>query len=127
MPLCAAHLPTTASVSARAVRVLLRWPGTATPPELAAESLAFSEGVEEVVEVSSVVFQWTGSGRAGNLLVVADPPYAHLDIAPIRGQQTTDKGDLECERPRPHDKRFVAIWRSIHSLLKMIYSLLKKG
>src|SRR5215208_5640955 len=62
VPLCAAHLPTSASVSARAVRVLLRWPGTATPPELAAENVALSEGVEEVVEVSSVVFQWTGSG-----------------------------------------------------------------
>jgi hypothetical protein len=28
---------------------------------------------------------------AGNLLVVADPPYLYRNIVPIRDQQTTDK------------------------------------
>jgi hypothetical protein len=32
-----------------------------------------------------------GAGVAGNLLVVADPPYPHRDIVSICGQQTTDK------------------------------------
>jgi hypothetical protein len=92
VPLCAAHLPTSGSVFARAGRgkkafeekperrnlrlkeskvvgdALLRSVGNSNPSrEVAEESLALSEGVEEV-EVSNVVFHWIGRGVAGNLL-----------------------------------------------------------
>jgi hypothetical protein len=47
---------------------LLRSVGKSNPSrEVAEESLALSEGVEEV-EVSNVVFHWIGRGVAGNLL-----------------------------------------------------------
>jgi hypothetical protein len=63
VPLCGAHLLTYHRFSiCKSGKGLLRSVGNRNPPEVAEESLALSEGVEEVVEVSSVVFHGTERG-----------------------------------------------------------------